>query len=549
MTVDDAPTPPAPSALSEAGRGAVAALVRVVELRDEAAAHRAALRAVIADRLARHIDLDPARRAVAVAAAALADVDLSLSKHPPDEPARHPDRAVLAASLSDRVPGLAAVAATLTHQLECWDGSGTPDGIGGADIPVTSQIVAVADHVVGNPAPGHLPSWEPATRRAELRAGSILDPTLVAGLRRLRLDEIEMPIVPSETVSELLTEATPLGDRADSAATDIATAVTAASRVEDLLALFATIAVRAVDATDVAFLALTPTSTADDPLARADDGSEPRLDDRRLVELAEFATLAELRAGVPLLRAGADPATDALRQLDIGSEVAVPIMLNGEAWGVVTAARRSGRPDLDLHDLSVLRHLATQAAIALSNTVRWVEIERMALRDNLTGLANRHVLNTVLDEIYERDPADRQDCAVIMCDVDGLKAVNDNDGHEAGDKLLIDATAALQGAVRDPARTTICRIGGDEFCMVIDGGALLTAHDIAATVERLFERSGDGDRSISCGVAFADQDTPTRSDLLRAADMNQYETKRARKLARGEPIPTHRGGDRRALRD
>ena len=103
--------------------------------------------------------------------------------------------------------------------------------------------------------------------------------------------------------------------------------------------------------------------------------------------------------------------------------------------------------------------------------------------------------------------------------------------------------------MRDPARTTICRIGGDEFCMVIDGGALLTAHEIATTVERLFERSGDGDRSISCGVAFADHDTPTRSDLLRAADINQYETKRARKLARGEPIPDRRGGDRRALRD
>lgn len=541
---DDDPS----DALTDAGRGAVAALMRVVELYDRSAAHRSALRGVVAARLADHVGATASERSVAVAAAALADIDLSVAKHPPDDPPRDPARAVLAASLIERVPGLAQVAETLRCQLECWDGSGTPDGLGGLDIPIGAQIVSVADHVVGNPAPGYLPSWEPATQRAELLAGSTLDPTLVAALRRLRLDEIEVPLVPSETVIELLSESAPVGHGNGSTAADVAAVVTAASRVEDLLRLFAEIALNAIEATEVAFIVLTRTSTEDEPIARVDDGTEPRLSPERFVELAEFTRLAELRAGVPLLRAAEESDLDAY---GVGSDIAVPIMLNGEAWGVVTAARRIGLADLDLHDLSVLRHLATQTAVALSNTMRWEQMERMALRDQLTGLANRHVLNAVLDEIYERDPVDRQDCAVIMCDVDGLKLVNDNEGHEAGDRLLIDAAAALQGATRDPANTTICRIGGDEFCMVIDGGALLTAHEIASTIERLFERSADDDspRSISCGVAFADADTPTRSDLLRAADMNQYETKRSRKIERGEPIPARRGGDRRALRD
>ena len=201
----------------------------------------------------------------------------------------------------------------------------------------------------------------------------------------------------------------------------------------------------------------------------------------------------------------------------------------------------------------MLRHIALQISQALADTVRWVEIERMALRDQLTGLGNRHVLYSVLDEIFEREPVDRQDSAVIMCDVDGLKAVNDTEGHEAGDRMLIDAAHALEGAVRDPERTTICRIGGDEFCMVIDGGALLTAHEISDTIERLFERSGGHgpQRSISCGIAFASSEIETRSQLLRAADENQYQTKRARKAARGEPLPAERRGrgDRRAIRD
>ncbi|RZV48024.1 MAG: sensor domain-containing diguanylate cyclase, partial [Acidimicrobiales bacterium] len=227
--------------------------------------------------------------------------------------------------------------------------------------------------------------------------------------------------------------------------------------------------------------------------------------------------------------------------------------VDDETWGELSAARRIDQPAFDDHDVSILRHIATETASALTNTERWAEIEKMALRDQLTGLANRHVLYAVLDEIFRRDPVDRQDCAVIMCDVDGLKIVNDGLGHEAGDRLLIDAAASLRSAIRDPERSTICRIGGDEFCVVIDGGALLTAHEVSDTIERLFARSGGPNetRSISCGIAFASADVPTRSDLLRAADENQYQTKRARRAARGEPIAdaVRHDGDRRAIRD
>lgn len=93
--------------------------------------------------------------------------------------------------------------------------------------------------------------------------------------------------------------------------------------------------------------------------------------------------------------------------------------------------------------------------------------------------------------------------------------------------------------------------------MVINGGALLTAHDISDTIERLFERSaGSGPaRSISCGIAFADDTVDSRSELLRAADENQYQTKRARKNGKSlkmlalPPGSEIEPGDRRAIRD
>lgn len=294
---------------------------------------------------------------------------------------------------------------------------------------------------------------------------------------------------------------------------------------------------------------LTAASLAAQPVGTAAEEPRPFTGDR-LHTLADFSYTSELRAGVPLHRPGD---ADGLDDLGVGSELNVPIIVDGETWGVLSAARRTDQPVFDDHDVSVLRHIATETASALTNTERWAEIERMALRDQLTGLSNRHVLYSVLDEIFRRDPVDRQDCAVIMCDVDGLKIVNDSLGHEAGDRLLIDAAASLRSAIRDPERSTICRIGGDEFCVVIDGGALLTAHEISDTIERLFARSGGTGttRSISCGIAFASSDVETRSDLLRAADENQYQTKRARRAARGEPAPeaVRHAGDRRAIRD
>ncbi|MBT8207036.1 MAG: sensor domain-containing diguanylate cyclase, partial [Acidimicrobiia bacterium] len=362
---------------------------------------------------------------------------------------------------------------------------------------------------------------------------------------------IEPPLIPSAVVLDLLETTLPEERAVTSvaAAADIANAIASAASVGDMATLFCDVARRTVDAAEVSMIPLTAASLAAKPAGMATVEPFPFSGDR-LHTLADFSYISELRAGVPLHRGGD---ADGLAALGVGSEVNVPIVVDDETWGVLSAARRIDQPAFDDHDVSILRHIATETASALTNTERWAEIEKMALRDQLTGLANRHVLYAVLDEIFRRDPVDRQDCAVIMCDVDGLKIVNDGLGHEAGDRLLIDAAASLRSAIRDPERSTICRIGGDEFCVVIDGGALLTAHEVSDTIERLFARSGGPNetRSISCGIAFASADVPTRSDLLRAADENQYQTKRARRAARGEPIAdaVRHDGDRRAIRD
>jgi len=115
-----------------------------------------------------------------------------------------------------------------------------------------------------------------------------------------------------------------------------------------------------------------------------------------------------------------------------------------------------------------------------------------------------------------------------MCDVDGLKSVNDTHGHAAGDELLVDAARALEAAAATVSGTTVCRIGGDEFCIIMDGGGMLSAGSVAELATGNFSQTASG-RSLSCGVAHATVQTRTPGDLLRAADEAQYEEKRRRK--------------------
>ncbi len=563
---------PETNALSETAIGAVVALVRVAELYDSAVAHRSALRAVVAERLYLEYTNAHDRRgsnklfdpAVAVACAALADCDLVVSRPNDPEACNDPDRTTLAASLTGGIVGLEEVSFALEHQCEHWDGGGTPGERAGVKIPLAARIAAVADALVGNPTAGFIPSWHHARRRVQRQSGNRLDPSLCESLARLDLGDVEAAKEPSLAIAELLhidrnTAAQqvqaelerPVGTT--DSATTIRNAVAVAGRKPDLMTMFAATALETVQAAEVLVLRSSATQLEPMPIAHADDGGDHLPPRARLNFLFEFSTQAELRAGETVTR-------DTSGAADKIDEIAAPIIVDGNPWGALVATRRHACEGFSSDDVSQLQHVATEMADAVTSSSHWAEMERMALRDQLTGLGNRHELYRVLDAIFERPPGERVDSALIMCDVDGLKVINDTLGHQTGDRLLVDAAAALKGAARDPKHTTICRIGGDEFCMVIERGALLTAHEISDTIERLFARSaGSGPaRSISCGIAFPDETVNSRSALLRAADENQYETKRARKAKQADhiegllaigPGSKSETGDRRALRD
>jgi diguanylate cyclase (GGDEF)-like protein len=238
-----------------------------------------------------------------------------------------------------------------------------------------------------------------------------------------------------------------------------------------------------------------------------------------------------LLRGQPYFNAVDDPAADPtsvelLRACQKESEVAVPIVVEAESWGEVWAATAPGEPRFRGADVRFLEAIAGQLAVAIERAELFSRVSRLAYEDPLTGLANRRALEERLARATAR--ADLRDgrVTVLLCDVDNLKAINDERGHEAGDRALRCIGEALVAAAADHPGSVVGRLSGDEFCVLIEGGDLTAARNIGGAALRALGANRDMPISISCGAAARGPATHTRDQLLRAADAAQYAAKR-----------------------
>jgi diguanylate cyclase (GGDEF)-like protein len=150
-------------------------------------------------------------------------------------------------------------------------------------------------------------------------------------------------------------------------------------------------------------------------------------------------------------------------------------------------------------------------------------VRRQAETDPLTGLLNRRAFVAAAEREHELAARTGADLAVVLIDLDDFKAINDRDGHAAGDRLLADLGTAWQGALR-PA-DVLARHGGDEF-------ALLLPATSADGAEHLVERlRAAHPMTWSAGAADWPRGAPLDAALARA-DARLYEVKRARRRPR-----------------
>jgi len=154
-------------------------------------------------------------------------------------------------------------------------------------------------------------------------------------------------------------------------------------------------------------------------------------------------------------------------------------------------------------------------------------MRRFALRDPLTGLANRRALDERLGYEIARHTRHGESFAVLALDLDGFKSVNDRFGHDAGDDVLREAAAALVEVVR--AQDTVVRLGGDEFCVLAPQTGQANADRLNARVRDALGgvTAGLSGLSASIGTAVFPADGTTPEALLALADLAALEAKRS----------------------
>jgi diguanylate cyclase (GGDEF)-like protein len=219
-----------------------------------------------------------------------------------------------------------------------------------------------------------------------------------------------------------------------------------------------------------------------------------------------------------------EPAQRALlERLGKEASLSVKMILEGKAWGELEAFTVAGQPRLSEEDAGFLRAVADQLVGAIHRAELFAQIEELAYTDSLTGVASRRAVENALEEACA-NPAGPDMPALILCDIDNLKRVNDAGGHEAGDRALRAAADALVEAAAPHPDAVVGRFGGDEFCVLLPTGTAEDARRLALDAVSWVDAHGsDG---ISCGVSARTAELTGPAELLRAADHAQYRAKR-----------------------
>ena len=224
----------------------------------------------------------------------------------------------------------------------------------------------------------------------------------------------------------------------------------------------------------------------------------------------------------------ADPASDptevaGLHELDAASALGVPVLVNDTVWGQLTALRRAAREPFSSWEVAAAQVLAGLVAGAIARVDLEGQLRHLVADDPLTGLATRRVS----DAAAARALASGLETCIVMCDVDGLKRVNDELGHDVGDDLLRSVGDLLRRITEELPGSTAGRIGGDEFCIVTMGHHRAAVQEAVSRTLAAFPLPHDAAISYGLASTAVAGAVPART-LFRRADAAQYRAKRAR---------------------
>ena len=452
----------------------------------------------------------------------------------PDEVAIMREHPVIGERIVASVPFLSRVRPIVRAEHERWDGNGYPDGLAGESIPVEARIIHACDafQAMASDRP-----YRPALPRdrilEELRvnAGRQFDPRVVDSLlwviesgtvningTATEAEHVDKPL-PTHTWTRHLDAIQQLGARLACVVGVQEICQTIGQAITTLLPYDQCRLYLLEDDG----LTLTPIYFSDTQQNAYQDVTAEGL----ALQVGEGITgwVAETKHGVVVgdteqhPKAAHIPGTEESEE----SMLAVPVIFEDKLLGVIVNVK------LGLHQytgdhLRLLTILANQAAVSIANARL---IERLALSattDPLTGLANRRAFEQRLEQRLASHSADP--FAVIMLDVDGLKQVNDEGGHAAGDAVLKSVALVLGSHLRQEDLVT--RWGGDEFVLLLPGLDRVGAVSLARRIGGTLLSAEGGPISVSMGTAAFPSDGMTAGALLASADRSMYSDKRQR---------------------
>lgn len=535
--------------LSEIQLATIEALAQAIEAKDRTSRSHGRRMQVYAEGLARALGMGEAEVRGVTTATLLHDIgNLAVPEHILSKSGKLSDEEFerikihprVGAEIIQSVPFPYPVAPFILHHHERWDGRGYPNGLRGEDIPLGARVIAVVDCFMSmlTDRP-YRPARPYAEAIATLRenGGSTLDPRAVERFIEV-LPSLEFQLHGGEAYSAATRAASQAQDGGSSGSAlddiaiahleeqtlhEIAEALTSALRVNDVLALVSSSIVRLMPVSSCALFLF---------------DRESELFICRYVTGAEQTGIKALTASTIEGLANLLPAPSAPRNEGAGRVQSVlvgPLDVGGEVIGAL-AVYHSGRNAFSPDHRRFLTRVSSQAAPVIANAVLFEQTQEQSLTDALTGLPNRRFFERQLPVELARAQRHLGQLSLLMLDLDRFKHVNDEFGHQAGDRALKEVSQILRTGLR--AYDVCARLAGDEFVVLLGECDVEQAERRRVELQRgvaavRFEPIPGKvvDLAISVGAATFPTDGQTPEELLESADRRMYRDKARRKGA------------------
>ncbi len=552
----------------------IEALALAIEAKDHTTHEHLSRVRVYAIELAKELNLSNAEIEALRAAALLHDIGkLAIPEHIINKPGKltpeefekmkiHP---IVGAEILERVEFPYPVVPIVRAHHEKWDGTGYPDGLQGEQIPMGARILAAVDCLDALASDRQyrraLPLDQAMEEVAKL-AGKSFDPKVVEVLQKNYIRLEQMATSQPAPTSRLSTDVKIQRGEAPAAGFEVSQPVRRGANEPSFLSTIAS-------AREEGHFLFELTQDLGNSLALDETLSVVAARLKRMIPYdaiavyvardgvlvpeyvngESFRYLSSLQIpigqglsgwvaqtgrsilnGNPAVESGYmdDPA----KFTTLRSAVSVPLKGLDSTIGVLTLYRME-KDAFSSDNLRVLLAIASKTSLAIENALKFRQAETTATTDYLTGLPNARSLFLRLDSELARSKRSGEPLAVLVCDLNGFKQINDRHGHLVGNQVLKAVGAALRDSCRE--YDYVARMGGDEFVLLLPASKRDDLRVRIAELANIGAQAAVVGLTMSVGEAFYPEDGEDAEQLLAEADRRMYTSKQAEKRQRQTP--------------